>query len=238
MNAPKRWKEPGSDVSPELRSILEYAGARAPDAIYLATLTDAALAQVSAPTPALAAASAAKASSAAISGKLLGLALSAALAGAGGAALYLTHERAPEAERAVPQNASAPPSALAPAREAEETPASDAQSAAPELAQPEAAAPTARVRSARMMAKFDEFELLQRARLARSTSQPRAIALLRQHERSFPDSHLREERDVLMIELLSRSRPAAAAARAVDFMRRFPNSPYRARVMRLSREAD
>lgn len=240
MNAPKRWKEPGSDASPAVRSVLAYASSRAPDAAYVAALTGSVLAQLSTPGPALAAGSAVKASATLASSKLLGITLVAALAGAGGATLYLTRDDAAPDKQSSPRSALVAPQAPhAPRREAEPL----QETAVPVLKTP---APAARVKTersersarasrARSEASMDELGLLQAARLARSSSETRALKLLREHERRFPDSLLREERDALLIELLARSEPRAATQRAADFLQRFPNSPYRERFLRMSR---
>jgi hypothetical protein len=71
-----------------------------------------------------------------------------------------------------------------------------------------------------------EVALLGRARQALADEDPRrALALLRRHERAWPDGELVQEREVLTIQALARTGASEAArARAARFLARFPGS--------------
>jgi len=79
-----------------------------------------------------------------------------------------------------------------------------------------------------------EAELLARAqRLVRSDPSA-ALRVVRSHAVRFPRSRLAEEREVLMIEALSRlGRDDAARRRIQRFRARFPTSPYETRLAHL-----
>jgi hypothetical protein len=78
---------------------------------------------------------------------------------------------------------------------------------------------------------LDETVALESARRAVARDPGVALARLREHERVFPTSSLREERDVLSIEALLRlGRRDQARVRFAAFQGRFPSSLYRRRL--------
>jgi hypothetical protein len=84
----------------------------------------------------------------------------------------------------------------------------------------------------------DELALLNAARIARRSAPQAALVLLQQHERDFPESTFREEREALLIELLMRSDPEKARARLVAFDQRYPHSAYRKALSSRRSDAD
>jgi hypothetical protein len=223
MTAPLRWKEQGSEASAELRALMKYAQGRVPDAAQAAALTEAVLSQLppSVPPPLGVGALA--------SGKLIALASLTLLGAALGVSFYTTGPAA--SHRAPPALPSLPPPAAVQALPHDEE-------APPELLPAISATPQRKLLPARAVLRSKvpvdnanreqrELELLHAARLARRTSPEAALALLREHEHSFPDSKFREEREALLIEQLERVDPAAAAARRAQFEQRYPQSAYR-----------
>lgn len=78
-----------------------------------------------------------------------------------------------------------------------------------------------------------EAELMRAAHLALEPEPERALALIASADQRFGDGH--EERRVLEIEALVRlQRIGLSHARAAAFYRRFPRSPYRGDVERLT----
>lgn len=139
-----------------------------------------------------------------------------------------------EAAASVPPRAPAPaPSADAPsvappaATVAPEPPAAEqgAREPASKSARPSRAArPTARP-------KRSEAALLERARAALETNPERALALTREHRRSFADGALVQEREVIAIEALERlGRDRAASQRAREFEARYGDSLHKSRL--------
>ena len=224
MTAPLRWKEQGSEASAELRALMKYAQERVPDAAQAAALTEAVLAQLpSSAAPALGV------SSLAIGGKLAALAALAILGAALGAIWYAAVPVAPH--RAPPALPPRPPPAVVQAPP-------QMEEARPEQPPAVISAPERKVAPARAVAQRKvvvedagseqrELELLHAARLARRTSPEAALALLRQHEHSFPASTFREEREALLIEQLERLDLPEAAPRRARFEQRYPRSAYR-----------
>jgi hypothetical protein len=79
-----------------------------------------------------------------------------------------------------------------------------------------------------------EADLLGSAQRALATSPGRALSLAGEHARRFPGGLLSQEREVLAIEALSRlGRTAEAKARAQRFLRTFPRSAHRTKVLNL-----
>lgn len=78
----------------------------------------------------------------------------------------------------------------------------------------------------------DEAVLVDEARAAlRRGDAPRALELVRQHERTFSSGDLIEEREVVAVEALAALGAAAQAQnRARRFLARWPSSPYALRV--------
>lgn len=76
-----------------------------------------------------------------------------------------------------------------------------------------------------------ELELVQRAQAALASDPDRALELTREHARTYPKGELVEEREVLAVEALARlGRSEEASRRALAFVRRFPQTPYAARL--------
>lgn len=76
-----------------------------------------------------------------------------------------------------------------------------------------------------------EFSLVSRAQASLATDPVRALALVSDHERQFPNGTLVEECEVIAIDALLRlSRHSDAQARALQFKRRFPASVHQRRV--------
>jgi hypothetical protein len=72
-----------------------------------------------------------------------------------------------------------------------------------------------------------EVELLERAQRTMKADPKAALALLAEHERSFPRGDLVQEREMLAIEALQATgQLRAARKRANDFLRRFPHSSH------------
>ncbi len=244
MSGPMRPRGPDSTTSPELRAVIRYARTKVPDAARVEALTKAVLAQLpaQAPAPVMAVAKGVGAWS---SAKLATLAVLAALAAATAAVLYGSDAQSPPPSAKVAPAVSAatpaptsPPQTSSPAEVTsplENAPvATDGTPPLQNSERPARRAPRIeRVRSARPAVESapgngaDELELLQAARLARRSSQQRALELLREHEQRYPESTFREEREALLIELLKRVDPAQAAARLSDFDARYPHSAYR-----------
>jgi len=81
-----------------------------------------------------------------------------------------------------------------------------------------------------------EESLLEQARRA-SDSPPRALALLREHERRFPNGELTAERLYLMAQVNARAGNVAAARRSAALLAaRFPKSTYLPRLRALLAE--
>ena len=85
-------------------------------------------------------------------------------------------------------------------------------------------------------ARPSELVLLRDARLALRTSPSQALGLTEQHAMLYPRGAMAQERELIAISALaSLGRRSAALARAADFERNFPNSPYRKQVTQLAR---
>jgi hypothetical protein len=97
-------------------------------------------------------------------------------------------------------------------------------------------APEAELRASRLE---EEAALLRRARAElRSGALAAAFATLEASRQRFTAPELSQEREALAIELLHRSgERAAAAARARDFLARFPESPHAASVRAFANDA-
>jgi hypothetical protein len=73
-----------------------------------------------------------------------------------------------------------------------------------------------------------EDQLLERARRALASDPNRALALTREHARSYPSGVLAQEREVIAIEALKRlGRGGEAEARRGTFEERYPQSAHR-----------
>lgn len=220
MSAPKRWTEPDSQASDELRALMRYARARKPDEAQLASLTAAVLAELPQSRSRLS-----QAAASASGGKLavLGLVVASAIA----AAIYFSAAPVPALKRTsptlvLPQPAKTivePPPAIEPV--------------APSDVQRRHEDHRRAVKPSHPVGKGDassEVSLLQAARTMRAAAPERALNLLREHASRFPDSVFSEEREALRIEILQRIHPEEAARRLRDFDRRFPSSVYRQRI--------
>lgn len=85
-----------------------------------------------------------------------------------------------------------------------------------------------------------EHQLLDRARAAESAGRvDEALRLVSEHERTFPDGRLREEREAIALESLSRAgRREDVRRRGASFLTSWPRSLYAPRVRTLLRAAD
>lgn len=165
-----------------------------------------------------------------------GLATLGGLIVAGG--LYLTTKPSPPAPKVEPP---ATPAAnverVEPERPAVDpapatTPAApEATPSAPEEPAKPAATSTATARSetgAARPAPVPEDQLLERARRALSSDPNRALALTREHARTYPKGILAQEREVIAIEALKRlGRTSEADARRGSFEEKYPQSAHR-----------
>lgn len=121
--------------------------------------------------------------------------------------------------RSIPRVAAATPSA-----ESIRSPAP----VAPERASPESIGQG-------VVARPTEVALLRDARLALGGNPAEALALAEQHRVQFPRGAMVQERELIAISALARlGRHAAVLARAAQFERDFPNSPYRKQVTALA----
>lgn len=86
-----------------------------------------------------------------------------------------------------------------------------------------------------VVARPTEVALLRDARLALGSDPAQAFALAEQHRALFAHGAMVQERELIAISALSRmGRHAAVLARAAQFERDFPNSPYRKQVSALA----
>jgi hypothetical protein len=126
----------------------------------------------------------------------------------------------------------------APVEQPRPAPAVPALPVPPERAPPERAPPARR--PPRPARAETEVALLGRARQALADEDPRrALALLRLHERGWPDGELVQEREVLTIQALVRAGSSKAArARAARFLALFPGSTLADTVGQLMRQLE
>lgn len=231
MSSPVRWKEDGSEASPELRSMMQHARAQAPDAAQVEALTANVLAQLPAAPGAL--------STSAGVGMGTKLSLLAAALTALGASVWWSlpqqepASHAPSATPAQVETAKAP----APAANPTSATAPEPSAAAPETTASRAVTGKA-TRANRAQPVLppsitgSELALLHAARAAHRRTPRQALEMLRRHERDYPESAFAEEREALTIELLLYFAPVQAAQRLSAFERSYPSSPYRARLQR------
>jgi hypothetical protein len=100
------------------------------------------------------------------------------------------------------------------------------------------AAPAAAPRSARSSAESagskapsTELELVNRAQVALASDPQRALTLMSEHARTYPNGEFVQEREVIAVEALSRlGRKEEALRRALALVQRFPRTPYAARL--------
>jgi hypothetical protein len=86
-----------------------------------------------------------------------------------------------------------------------------------------------------VVARPSEVALLRDARLALGGNPAEALALAEQHRVQFARGAMVQERELIAISALARlGRHAAVLARAAQFERDFPNSPYRKQVTALA----
>ena len=86
-----------------------------------------------------------------------------------------------------------------------------------------------------VVARPTEIALLRDARLALGSNPSEALALAEQHRTLFPRGAMVQERELIAISALARlGRHTAVLARAAQFERDFPNSPYRKQVSALA----
>jgi hypothetical protein len=156
-----------------------------------------------------------------------GLAVLGGLVVAGG--LYLASEPVPRAPEPAPA-----PVPVADERKLPEAPAAD--TAVPDtapsntepakpLAEPSTALPKAEGARPSLV---PEDQLLEKARRALGSDPNRALALTREHARSYPSGVLAQEREFIAIEALKRlGRAGEADARRGTFEERYPQSAHR-----------
>jgi hypothetical protein len=91
------------------------------------------------------------------------------------------------------------------------------------------AAPAAE--EARTNHRATELELVRRARAALDTDPAQALALTSEHARAYSNGEFVQEREVLAVEALARlGRKEESLRRALELLRRFPRTPYAARL--------
>jgi hypothetical protein len=77
----------------------------------------------------------------------------------------------------------------------------------------------------------NEAKLLDEARAALASNPERALALAREHRTRYPSGLLAQEREVIIIEALSRlGRSAEAREHSDDFARRYPGSAHQRKI--------
>ena len=77
----------------------------------------------------------------------------------------------------------------------------------------------------------DEVKLIDGAQRALQSEPRRALALVEEHARRFPDQLLEQEREVIAVAALVKlERKAEAAERAQRFLSRFPRSAHAVRM--------
>jgi hypothetical protein len=131
--------------------------------------------------------------------------------------------------------AATPPAALPPA------PAPGLPSAPPAAVQAAEAAPPPPVEppverraSAGAAGIWDEPQLIERARKALAAEPRRALSLAQEHQRRFPAGALSLEREVIVIEALSRAgQTSEARRRALSFESKYPKSIHLPRIRAL-----
>ena len=134
-----------------------------------------------------------------------------------------------------PVNAARPSSSPAPVRSGPRVTAAPLasvegvrSSVTPDRTSPESVGPG-------VVARPTEIALLRDARLALSSNPSEALALAEQHRTSFAHGAMVQERELIAISALARlGRHTAVLARAAEFERNFPNSPYRKQVSALA----
>ncbi len=181
------------------------------------------------------AASGSGATAGATGGVALGVKVGAALLAAGlvggGALWYASRGHTPPpAPPASPVAASAP--AAHPANKAKSA-VDDKAQALPESASAVPAKPSAAAKTTDSTHKPapSEASLLQAAQSALKTDPHRALALVDEHRRLYPNGALAQEREVIAIEALSRlGRTEQAREKAKDFKQRYPDSAHESKV--------
>jgi hypothetical protein len=138
------------------------------------------------------------------------------------AAVLLTQPAAP-----APATLPPPPAP----RQASVPPAPVQAEAAPETP---VAPPVERRVSAGSPAVWDEPQLIERARKALAAEPRRALSLAQEHQRRFPAGALSVEREVIVIEALSRAgQTSEAMRRALSFEGKYPKSIHLPRIRAL-----
>lgn len=222
MSTPTRWKDAHSEVSSELRALMQHAAAQGPNDTQLASLTAAVVKELTPPTAA--GLDAGRAATWSL-GKLAAVSLFAVCGGAIVAWQYQS--------RPVPLAPRRPVAATVAGR-SEPVPKSTTDSMVSSETTIEATPTPAPSRPsgkrsprAPWVRPAGELELLHAARAARKASPERALELLVEHAQRFPNSAFAEEREAMRIEVLRRVEPAAVAGQLRAFDQRFPHSTYR-----------
>jgi hypothetical protein len=226
MSDPVRLSDAGSEASPELRELLEGGRQDLPsrsEVGHLAARLAPVLggAAVAAGTAAVVASGGAAGAGQAGVGLGVKLLVGVALAGVvGGGVVLLTSDETPR-----PHD---PPAA---AREPVVTPHAGPETPmSPELQSPSEPVPSARAKQP-LLPNASEAQLLQRAQSALKDNPEGALALAREHRRRFPQGALAQEREVIMIEAMSRlGRIDEARKRSERFERNYPGSAHRRKV--------
>ncbi|MDQ2647705.1 MAG: hypothetical protein M3020_28165 [Myxococcota bacterium] len=215
---PPRFSEADSDAGPELRELFRSAALDLPSDARLLALRGRLPDPPAAPPPG----SVGKSGLLGSGGRALAI-----VAAVGGLAALLAviglQSSAPRTETTTPPMAASAPKLTEPVPQA---PVPSAVEPAPASIEPaaEASAPPA---SAARVKTPNEAALLERARRALSKNPALALELTRRHQAEFPRGVLRQEREVIAIEALSRLGKAdQARERGTEFRREFPNSAH------------
>lgn len=238
---PERWLDPESDASDALRAVLDSArdDATPEQRERLEARLGAALGWGAASAAAAKGAAAATTTGAAKGGVLkASLIVTAALAvtAGGGVIGYraLSSEPTPEPGQV---SEPAPPDPTPPPAEEEAVRLEEPPAPEPEAAEAPAEAPAPR-RAAQPRAPRDhlasEVALLGEVQRIVDSNPRRALRLLGQHRRRYPDGTLVEEREFFMVQALwGAGRRDAARGRARRFLEAHPSSPHAPRLRRL-----
>lgn len=186
------------------------------------------------------------ASSTALGGVKVTLAVAFSVAAVGLGALGLKHvlREAPPSRKSAPIVATATATAMASARPPAPTPSVSSEPAQPRAPKPALdGVPRAKtaVRATNQRSGFSasrrEIEQFERIQEQLETSPGTAYRAIQEAEAEFPFGRLREEREGLrVIALWNLGQRKRARAQASRFLRRYPESPLRARIERLLAE--
>jgi len=130
-------------------------------------------------------------------------------------------------QEATPTSTATPTAEQAPSTDVTAAPTNAAPSATQASMHPVAPQPSA----AASAAPRPEIEILREAQAAAGSSPARALALADEHERSYPNGSLGQEREMIRIQaLVALGRRDEARARAASFKAAHPGSAYAQRI--------